>query len=132
MAVLVTSAALPDRAIVRDLLFRLRLAHAQITLVWADSAYSGELVGWAGHCLGLTLQIVSRPHSQVGFVVLPRRWVVERTLSWMMRARRNCRDHERRAAHSEAMITWASITPMSRRPAWIRSPGRRDGDRRPG
>lgn len=74
-----------------------------------------ELVGWAGSFLGLTLKIVSRPRNQVGFVVLPRRWIVERTLSWIMRARRNCRAYERLHTHAEAHLTWTAITLMTRR-----------------
>ncbi|GLY08570.1 hypothetical protein Acsp01_89490 [Actinoplanes sp. NBRC 101535] len=55
--------------------------------------------------------------------VLPRRWIVERSLSWLMRARRNARDYERLPEHSEAHITWANITLMTRRIA--RANGRR-------
>ncbi|PZG21844.1 IS5/IS1182 family transposase IS4811 [Nonomuraea aridisoli] len=112
---IVTAADLPDRAVARDMLTRLRLLHPQITLVWADSAYGGELVEWARTRLCLTLKIVSQPRDQPGFVVLPRRWIVERTLSWIMRARRNCRDYERLASHSEAFLNWTAITLMTRR-----------------
>jgi transposase len=94
---------------------RLRDQHPQITLIWADSAYSGELITWADRLLHITLKVVNRPPGQKGFVVLPRRWVVERTLGWVMRARRNCRDYEHLAAHAEAHITWAAITLMTRR-----------------
>jgi transposase len=113
--VLVTSAALTDRNVARDLLWRLRIVHPELTLAFADSAYSGEIVPWAGKFLDLTLKVVTRPKNQKGFVVLPRRWVVERTLSWIMRARRNARDYERLAQHSEAHITWAAVTLMTRR-----------------
>ncbi|AEY86844.1 putative transposase [Streptomyces hygroscopicus subsp. jinggangensis 5008] len=50
-----------------------------------------------------------------GFVLLPRRWVVERSLAWMMNARRHARDHERLIQHSESLITWAAIALMTRR-----------------
>ncbi|NEC03416.1 transposase [Streptomyces anulatus] len=49
------------------------------------------------------------------FVVLPRRWNVERTLGWIMKARRNVRDYERLPQYSEAHLTWALITLMTRR-----------------
>ena len=49
------------------------------------------------------------------FKVLPRRWTVERSLPWLMRARRNSRDYERLPEHSEAHITWANITLITRR-----------------
>ena len=58
----------------------------------------------------LTFKIVKKPANQVRFKVLPRRWIVERSLSWLMRARRNSRDYERLPEHSEAHITWANIT----------------------
>lgn len=74
------------------------------------------LVTWAKSFLGLTLKTVSRPKDAVGFVVLPRRWVVERSLAWIMHARRHARDYERLVQHSETLITWAAITLMTRRP----------------
>lgn len=65
--------------------------------------------------LRLTIKTVSRPKDATGFVVLPRRWVVERTLAWLMHARRHARDYERLVQHSEALITLAAITLMTRR-----------------
>ncbi|WSI59917.1 transposase [Streptomyces platensis] len=98
-----------------EMLWRLRLTHPQITQVWADSAYAGQLVTWADDFLRLTLKTVSRPRGAKGFVVLPRRWRVERTLGWIMRVRRNVRDYERLPQHSESHLTWALITVMTRR-----------------
>jgi transposase len=115
LAVMVTPADRSDRDIARDLLWRARLTHPELTLAWADSAYGGALVAWARDFLDLTIKIVSRPSGQSGFVVLPKRWVVERTLSWIMRACRNCRDHERLVQHSEAHISWSAIALMTRR-----------------
>jgi transposase len=89
--------------------------HPEITIVWADSGYAGQLVTWAKKHLGLTLKTVSRPKDAVGFVILPRRWVVERSLAWIMHARRHARDYERLIQHSESLITWAAITLMTRR-----------------
>ncbi|PNG94099.1 hypothetical protein SMF913_10124 [Streptomyces malaysiensis] len=57
---------------------------------------------------------VSHPKDASGFIVLPRRWVVERSLAWMMHARRHARDYERLIQHSETLITWAAITLMTR------------------
>lgn len=118
--VMVTPADHTDRDAARELLFRLRLTHPEITLAWADSAYAGGLVDWARSFLNLTLKVVSRPRDAQGFVVLPRRWVVERSLSWVLRARRNIRDHERLMQVSEAMGVWSAIIQMGRRLA--RSP----------
>lgn len=69
---------------------------------------------WAKTYLDITIKTVRRPEAK-GFVVLPRRWVVERSWSWIMRARRHCRDHERLPEMSESLITWAAITLMTRR-----------------
>lgn len=82
----------------------------EIAIVWADSAYAGKLVTWAKTYLDITIKTVRRPPDEKGFVVLPRRWVVERSCSWIMRARRHCRDHERLPEMSESLITWAAIT----------------------
>ncbi|MER5603675.1 IS5 family transposase [Streptomyces sp. NPDC002265] len=115
MMIMVTPADMTDRDAAREMLFRLRITHPQITQVWADSAYAGQLVDWAEHRLHLTLRTVTRPRGAKGFVVLPRRWKVERTLGWIMHARRNVRDYERLPQHSEAHLTWSLITLMTRR-----------------
>jgi transposase len=78
--IMVTPADMQDRDAARELLWRLRLMHPQITQVWADSAYAGQLVTWAEDFLHVTLKTVSRPKGAKGFVVLRRRWRVERTL----------------------------------------------------
>jgi hypothetical protein len=57
----------------KEVLFRLRLMHPEITIVWADSAYAGQLVTRAKTYLNLTIKTVSRPKNTPGFVVLPRR-----------------------------------------------------------
>lgn len=60
------------------------------------------------------MQIVTRAEAHA-FTVLPRRWVVERSLAWLLRYRRLARDYERRPDHHEAMIYWATIWIMTRR-----------------
>lgn len=62
-----------------ELLFRLALLHPEIAIVWADSAYArNDLVAWAKKYLDITIKTVRRPPDAKGFVVLPRRWAVER------------------------------------------------------
>lgn len=56
-----------------------------------------------------------RPKGTKGFVVLPRRWKVERSIGWIMNARSSCRDYERLPQYAEAHLNWAFITPMTRR-----------------
>jgi transposase len=82
----VTPADIQDRDAARDVFWRLRLTQPQITQVWADRGYAGELVDWTSDRLWLTLRIVSRPKGTKGFVVLPRRWKAERTIGWCMNA----------------------------------------------
>jgi transposase len=72
-------------------------------------------VYWARSTLGIVLQIVKRSDDMTGFVVLPRRWVVERTLAWITSHRRCVRDYERLPAHHEAMVRWSMIRITSRR-----------------
>jgi hypothetical protein len=60
------------------LLRRLRAAHATIRDIWADGGYQGSLLGWAKTTWNITVQIVKKIAGQTTFVVLPRRWVVER------------------------------------------------------
>lgn len=115
LLVMVTAANVTDRDAAKELLFRLALTHPEIDIVWADSAYAGKLVTWAKTYLDITTKTVKRPPDAKGFVVLPRRWVVERSWSWIMRARRHCRDHERLPEMSESLITWAAVTLMTRR-----------------
>jgi hypothetical protein len=64
--------------------------------------------------LQLTLQIVKRSDGITGFVVLPHRWCVERTLSWIFQRRRCVRDYERLPGHHEAIVKWAMIILMGR------------------
>lgn len=111
----VTPASMTDRDAARELLWGLRLTQPRITQVWADSAYAGQLVNWPDDRLWTTLRTVTRPRGAKGFIVLPRRWKVERTIGWVMNARRNVRDYERLPQHSEAQLNGALITVMTRR-----------------
>ncbi|MFJ6651150.1 transposase [Streptomyces sp. NPDC091290] len=81
LMVMVTPADLHDAAAAKEVFFRLRLMHPEITIVWADSAYAGEIIGRAKQHLNLTIKPSSRPKDASGFIVLPRRWVVERWLA---------------------------------------------------
>lgn len=95
---MVTAANTSDRDAAKELLFRLALTHPEISIVRADSAYAGKLVTWAKTYLDSTIKTVRRPPDVKGFVVLPRRRVVERSWSWMTRrpTRRTARTAERR------------------------------------
>ncbi|HEV2345376.1 MAG TPA: IS5 family transposase [Actinocrinis sp.] len=116
LVVHVTAASAQDRDAAFFLLQRLRLLYGKITLVWADSGYDyGRLIDGARRILRLTVQVVRRTDDVTGFVVLPRRWVVERTLSWICQRRRCVRDYERLPGNHEAMVTISMIMLMTRR-----------------
>ncbi|MER7341217.1 IS5 family transposase [Streptomyces sp. NPDC000075] len=115
LVVHVTSASVQDRDAASPLLQQLRDLHRKTAVVWADAGYAGRLVAWASDTLRLTLTIVRRSEGQKGFVVLPRRWVVERTLAWLMHRRRLVRDYERLPDTHEAMVMWSMTMIMGRR-----------------
>src|SRR6185437_9743384 len=85
LTVLITAAGVQDRDGAKPLLRNLRRAFPPVRLTWADGGYAGKLVTWAASKLKpkLTLEIVKRPDDLHTFQVLPRRWVVERTLAWI-------------------------------------------------
>jgi len=115
ICVLVLAADVQDRDGGLDLLCLMRATCAKVRLVWADGGYAGALVHTLRRRLGLTLQIVKRTDDMKGFVVLPRRWVVERTFGWTRNCRRTVRDYERLPEHSEAMVRCVNGHGMTRR-----------------
>ena len=117
LAVLVTAADVQDAVAARQVLAALTYERfPRLRVVRADSAYGRYgLPAWVealGHFL---LELVRRPLAAVGFVLLPQRWVVERTFAWLGRYRRHSRDYERRTDSSEAMIQISMIHRMARR-----------------
>jgi transposase len=69
-----------------------------VETVFADGGYAGRLVKWAKNKTNITLEIVRRMSWMKGFVVIRRRWVVERTFNWIMKCRRLARDCEQLAS----------------------------------
>lgn len=128
LAVLVVPAGTHDTAGGRQLLLDSFFAGRRLRLVFADAGFAGVFVDWAARILTLTLEIVRKPAGQKGFSVLPRRWVVERTWSWITGYRRHARDYERRPDHAESLIRWAMIATMVRR-IDRRTPAQRPGPR---
>ena len=115
LTVLVTPACVQDRDAAKPLLWNLRRAFPTVKLAWADGGYAGKLVTWAARVLKLTVEIVKRPDDLHTFQVLPRRWVVERTLAWITRHRRTVRDYERLPGRHETCVYWSMISVMTRR-----------------
>jgi transposase len=114
LVVAVSAASVQDRHAGRALIWAVRACCRRVTLTWADSRYSGTLVEFAA-TLGVAVQIVAKLAGQAGFHTLPRRWVVERTLSWISRCRRTVRDYERLPEHHAAIVQWSMTIIMSRR-----------------
>lgn len=120
LAVVVTSAAVDDAAAAPQVFEQLtRREHPRLEVVWADSKYHNHgLNEWlARHAKSIPwrLEIVSRPRDVPGFVLLPKRWVVERTLAWLGRNRRLSKDYEQRTDSSECKVRIAAIHLMLRR-----------------
>jgi putative transposase len=115
--VIVHAADIQDADGAGDLLRRLKRLYCWLKAVFADSVYERLPVLLACFLLGLTLIIVRRIAGSTGFVPLPRRWVVERTLGWLGRWRRLARDYEELPEVSEAMVKLAMIRLMLHRAA---------------
>jgi len=113
-ALLVVPASTQDRAGGIPLVEQLRAAAKRVRVLWGDAHFDTALRhawfrwGWVG--VG-----VKKLAGQKGFVVQPKRWVVERTFGWLNRSRRLSKDYERTTASSEAFIKVAMIHLMVRR-----------------
>ena len=113
----VTSASVQDRDGAKIIFSEnLKFFH-KLEITWADGAYAGQLIDWAENEYGHKLEIIKRNDDVKGFVVLPRRWVVERTFSWLNNCRRLSKDYERLPKTSESLIYLAMIRLMLRRVA---------------
>ncbi|WP_327174306.1 IS5 family transposase [Streptomyces sp. NBC_01335] len=115
LGVTVTAADIGDRVAAQVLLARVAAAHHRLALVWADGGYTGNLVEYGLTVLALVLAIVKRSDGMRGFVVLPKRWIVERFFAHLMRSRRLVRDFERSTGSAEAMVHWSMTLLMTRR-----------------
>jgi putative transposase len=117
LVVLVTVASADDGTTAPQVLERLTAEHhTRLEKVWADGKYNNHhLNNWLVRTNArYVVEVIGRPAGSVGYVKLPRRWVVERTFAWLGRYRRNSRDYERFPESSEAMIKVSSIHRMLR------------------
>jgi putative transposase len=123
MKVQVTGANVPDHHQLYELLAAGKEVSHRLRQIWVDEGYQGNAVAAAiQRDLGLQVDIVPKPPRQKGFVVLARRWVVERTFAWLGRYRRLSKDYEYLLATSQAMIYLAMSHLMLRRLAQARVP----------
>jgi putative transposase len=113
MVVVVLSAGIDDAKAAQPVLAQLtRTEYPRLSLIWADSKYHNHALNeWKNNHpeLNWKIEIVSRPPNAKGFVLLAKRWVVERTFAWLGRARRLSKDYERRTDSSECMIRIRAI-----------------------
>ena len=115
LAVIVTTASVQDRDGAYLLLTHLGGFCKKLRLIWVDGAYRGQLLEWVAQHCHFRLRPVLRSDDQKGFVVLPRRWVVERTFAWLSHYRRLSKDYEAQTTSSEVMIYITMIRVMLRR-----------------
>lgn len=130
LAVAVTSAAIDDAAAAPLVLEQLdRERYPRLEVIWADNKYHNHaLQAWIDTDSPgrWRLEVVSRPAGTKGFVLVPKRWVAERTFGWLGRCRRHSKDYERRTDSSESMLRISAIHLMLKRlkPATLYPPFR--------
>lgn len=120
LALHVTPANAQDRAQVADLAAAVQDATGEtVTLAYVDQGYTGDVPRQAAADHGIALVVVKLPEVKRGFVLLPRRWVVERDFGWMSRFRRLARDQERLAEMLKGfhliafmMLMWNQALPV--------------------
>jgi putative transposase len=117
--VLVTAASVQDPTGALRAFACLEPAAERLKKIYADGRYAGTLPNLVKNLSGWELEVVKKADGQSGFVVLPKRWIVERTFAWMGKYRRLSKDYEFQPESSEAMIRWAMVQRMTRllRPA---------------
>jgi len=113
-AVLVTKASMGERAGAKQMLEAVGASLPRLSRIWVDEGYDGRpFTRWAA-VRGWTVEVMGKPPGK-GFTVVARRWVVERTFSWLMRCRRLCRDYEREVESTVGFIHLALIRLLVRR-----------------
>lgn len=119
IAVHVVAASVPEREGAKQLLTKLgqeRHRVPRLVRIWVDGGFSGEeFLHWVIDTFRWILEVVLRPEGAKGFVLLPKRWTVERTYGWLHWCRRLNVDYERLPGSSEAFIRIAMIRLMLRR-----------------
>ncbi len=110
----VHSAGIQDRVGARAVLMRLFRRFDTITKVFVDGGYTGKLIDWARDMFGYDVEVVKRSEQHT-FVVLPKRWIVERTFGWLNWSRRLSKDYEVRHTSAETMIYIAFAHQLLRR-----------------
>jgi len=112
-SLLVTAGDVQDRDAAKTLLEKVKGTLPRLMVIWADGAYA-SVADWAKSCCGWLLTTILRPVGIRAFVVLPKRWIVERTFAWLGKYRRLSKDYEASTRSSETWIYIAAIHRMAR------------------
>lgn len=114
LEVVVHSAGIQDRDGAKLVFKKIKTYFHKLKVIWADGGYAGKLILFAKKQYGWKIDIIKRS-DQKGFRILPKRWIVERTFSWLSKYRRLSKDYEYHPATSEALIHIAMTHVMVRR-----------------
>ncbi|MEV0455814.1 IS5 family transposase [Catellatospora methionotrophica] len=125
LAVIVTTAAASDNTIGIDLLDQAKAAHPDLAKTWVDAGFKNRVIEH-GAALGIDVEVVTKDPEIKGFSVVKRRWVVERTIGWIMQHRRLARDYEALPENSTSMIHIAMIDNLAKRATGENTPTWRD------
>lgn len=112
LVVIITAASVQDSVGGQQVLDHLAATHPSVSAAWVDGGYNNTVIRH-GARQGIHVEVVKRAPVK-GFHVLPRRWVVERSLGWLMQHRRLARDYEALPQRSRTMVHWAMSNIMSR------------------
>jgi putative transposase len=115
LGTVVTGADTTERDGGEDVLIEIKGLYHRFKKLWADGGYSGKAFARIAKRLGRDIEIVKRSDDMKGFVILPKRWIVERTFGWLGRYRRLSKDYETKPQSSIAMIQLAMINLMLHR-----------------
>jgi len=114
LAVVIQSASVQDRDGATDVIDKLMESWKKIIKIFADGGYRGKLIDTVKSKFKITLEIIKRDELHT-FKILPKRWIVERTFSWIDTNRRNSKNYERLDQTSEAMVHLSAIRIMLNR-----------------
>jgi putative transposase len=112
--VIVTSADTTERSVAELLSMYISMSWSTVTTIFADGGYTGEIIGFIKTTFFITLQIVKRTDKH-RFKILPKRWIVERTFSWLDKSRRLSKHYEVNHRHAESFVYLSMIHLMTKR-----------------
>jgi putative transposase len=115
LVAVVHAASLSDTEGALDVGTKLRRRFPRLRHVWADQGYKETMITWFRQWLQVVVEVIVRPGGQQGFVVQPKRWLVERTFGWFNRQRQLSKEYDVYAETTEQWLYLASIQVLVRR-----------------